>query len=155
MLTTRRPSISFSKTIEVLVGKAQVKFTIHPDLICARSPFFDAAMKRWYTEGEPVTLKHDEPDLFNYYLQSVYADEAAPLAGGTYDTEEEMKRAEEKEVKGLLKLYIFADRISDLTCANAAIDRLMKLTMGYRGVRIAVEDLLEVWRLTPPTSPLS
>ena len=44
---TQDPDLTFSTTWEVLVGPSKVSFTLHPSVLCERSPFFVAALKKF------------------------------------------------------------------------------------------------------------
>ncbi|TKA79424.1 hypothetical protein B0A55_03515 [Friedmanniomyces simplex] len=139
----RLSNLSFTRTIEVLVGETRTKFSVHHSIISARSPFFDAALKKWKTAGVPITLSDDEPDLFDAYLESLYAGKITPHWNEVEDDFVETRR--------LIKLYILADKLGDLTSANPVIDRLMHYL--YQWVP-DLEDVLEEWHSTPPNSPL-
>ncbi|KAK4901530.1 hypothetical protein LTR27_001302 [Elasticomyces elasticus] len=137
----KRLKVSFTETIEVHVGQAKTKMYIHPSMISSLSPFFDAALKRWKENGEPIIID-DESALFTAYLECLYAQSVTII-------EEEEPR---DEVARQLKLYIFADKMGDLTTANTVIDRIAFVLFSYYS--LVLEDLLETWESTPPTSPL-
>ena len=54
---------------------------VHNDLICARSPVFNAACsERWTTSSQkPIELPEDSAEIFDIYLSCVYRDKVSRL----------------------------------------------------------------------------
>ncbi|KAK0258045.1 hypothetical protein LTR91_005770 [Friedmanniomyces endolithicus] len=139
----RMNSLSYTQTIEVIVGEAKTRFFVHPSVIASKSPFFDAALTRWKSAGQPITLADDEPTLFDAYLASLYAGNIKPR----WDLVEDQG----VEVRRLYKLYTLTDKLGDLTSANMVIDRIQRYM--WRGSP-NLEDAIPAWLSTPTESPL-
>ncbi|KAK0932298.1 hypothetical protein LTR29_016132 [Friedmanniomyces endolithicus] len=132
----------FTQSLEVVVGETKTKFFVHSRIITQRSPFFDAALKRWKTAGEPVTLSDDEPATFDAYLEFLYFGRITSL---------DAVKDHDARTRFLLKLYILTDKLGDLRSANSTIDQLADILWN------SVPDLTEVlpaWSSTPSGSPL-
>ncbi|KAK0272965.1 hypothetical protein LTR35_012636 [Friedmanniomyces endolithicus] len=147
---TQRPAkqakmsrFTFTQTVEVIVGDAETKFFVHLSIIMERSPFFDAALTRWKKAGEPTTLADDEPEIFDYYLSLLYAGSYQSHRAGIHDGD--------VDIASLLKVYILADKVGDLTNANQVIDRLYRIL--WESVP-TLHKVVPAWRSTPPGSPL-
>jgi len=136
-------SLRFTQTIEVIVGENKTSFFVHPRIIAPKSPFFDAALKRWKTAGEPITLSDDEPDVFDGYLKLLYV--------GNFTTRWDEAEDHAVELRFLFKLCILADKLGDLASADLVIDRITRYL--YACVP-DVEDILPAWRSTVPESRL-
>ncbi|KAK0870434.1 hypothetical protein LTS02_002463 [Friedmanniomyces endolithicus] len=139
----RMSSLTFTQTVEVIVCDTKTKFFIHPSIIAARSPFFDAAVTRWKKAGEPITLADDDPEIFDYDLSLLYAGSFQSLRAEVDD--------DDVDIASLFKLYILADKLGDLTNANGVIDRLYGVL--WESVP-TLHKVLPAWRSTPPGSPL-
>ena len=64
--------LSFTDTIEVLVGKEQRAFLLHKDIISERAPFFEAACsERWLDGSKPVLMPDDDALTINIWLSCV------------------------------------------------------------------------------------
>lgn len=63
-------------TIKVGKGDQQAEFSIHKDLICKASPFFNAACKpeRMKAEDRVIELPEDEPDVIQIMVYWIYHD---------------------------------------------------------------------------------
>lgn len=66
MLTNYGPSLSFTETIDVLVGPDKKCFVLHKNPICSRSKYFSAACsERWASleVSREFLLPEDNPDI--------------------------------------------------------------------------------------------
>ncbi|KAK1071547.1 hypothetical protein LTR12_016527 [Friedmanniomyces endolithicus] len=139
----RMSTSSFTQVIEVMVGKDKTSFFVHPRIIASMSPFFDAALKRWKTADEPITLSDDEPHVFDAYLMLLY--------DGNFTTPWNQLENFGVELRLLLQLYILADKLGDLANADMVINRTMRHLWAYVP---DIETLLPAWQSTAPESPL-
>jgi hypothetical protein len=108
------------------VGREQVKFVLHPQIICYRSKFFAAASsERWKDSEEPIRLPEDSPETFNAYLKCIYQGQLAENmneqgALGACDDDDQ------KALQGMVHMYKLSDKLGDLKTANIVIDALRK-----------------------------
>ena len=75
MFTMTNPLSRLSgDSIKVLVGSNQELFTVHKNLICASSPFFERAMSGEWAESATQTIEmpDDEPGIFALYIYWLY-----------------------------------------------------------------------------------
>lgn len=122
----------------MLVRKSEKKFTVDKEILRKSSPFFDAACKRDWKEGEEgvVRLTLVEPLYFRVYANWVYG---VGLDPGTVDAKDIMdavgfgwwdKSLDERE-KGYVKLwllialYIAGDVLGDTKFQDAVLDALL------------------------------
>lgn len=96
----------------VLVGVEKVKYTVHTDIICARSDFFKAACKEHWQEGQArvVPLPDTEPDTFQMYMdllcnRLVYDNASSSLP--------------------LIKFYVLGNFLGDVKTRNQAMRLLL------------------------------
>ena len=138
------------------MGEEAKKFFVHPGFICASSPYFEAEIKRWKQERYPIRLTYDDPSIFELYLRCLYSRES-------------IDRSPRPAIPGeslgdILKLYILADKLGDLTTANFVIDQVDDLMLATKAFRRFKEDnagdledirsLVQAWHATPANSPL-
>ncbi|KAF1950233.1 hypothetical protein CC80DRAFT_539697 [Byssothecium circinans] len=155
-------------------------FSVHKDLITARSPFFANALKPespWVSAGDGiVTLEEDDPEMFGLYLQLIYYDnipiiqepvtEPEALINATADQIKEQKdqfRAKiegssKKEYETLSKLYGLCEMLQDISAKNHIIaafieasKRLREDNHNYFPTEVAIGI---VYRLTTTFDPL-
>ncbi|KAK3642401.1 hypothetical protein LTR56_010754 [Elasticomyces elasticus] len=110
---------NFEEHVRVLVGPEAKGFTVHKDLICRRSPFFEAAASARWTRGlnKNIELSDDDPEAFAAYLAYLYRAELPML-----DEEQGTKHL----WHNLADLYILADKLRDLKTANDVIDEILE-----------------------------
>ena len=117
-----------SGTVQVLVGPNKESFDVHKDIICLRSPFFEAACsERWSKSGQSsaIELPEDDPEVFNTYLSNLY--------GCSGVLSEEIRGQEVKEGADHIKviqlqlvaIYVLADKLGDVLSANQIIAELI------------------------------
>jgi hypothetical protein len=116
--------------IEVLVGKHRKSFSVHKNIVCARSPFFAAACsERWIeSKSKSIELPEDDPDVFDIYLHCVYTN-----CVDVGDTEEALESEDgfdehERECLRLLNTYILADKVGDVITSNMVIDEIILMS---------------------------
>lgn len=133
--------LSFAEHVEILVGAGKKLFVVHTAVIVPRSPFFEAALsKRWSGDGRPIELLDDEPDIFDFYLHTLYKDNVditgeGRISGesdGEYlnelDDETDGSIEAEKTMRRMVKTYILADRLGDLKSCNIIVDHLITIS---------------------------
>ncbi|KAK3114354.1 hypothetical protein LTR53_007441 [Teratosphaeriaceae sp. CCFEE 6253] len=136
----------YTSVVDVIVGWNKTKFCVHPDVLSRFCPYFEAEIARWRQAGQPITLTHGDPTIFELYLQVVY-DRDLPVA--------HRAMAHKGVVRDLLDLYIMADKFGDLRVGNIAIDRLAIILMEDESDILSdLAMVLEAWDTTPPSSPL-
>jgi hypothetical protein len=127
--------------VEVIVGGEKVQFTVYKPTICKRSKFFASACSVAWAKGcKPIELLDIEPRIFDAYLGCAYE----------YDVSELFKI---KSFHTAIRVYTLADRLGDLTSANAVIDYLI----AYANRECVVPNCSMVqlaFDLTPPNCPL-
>ena len=135
------------------MGTEQVKFVLHPQIICDRSKFFAAASsERWKGPEEPIRLPEDSPETFNAYLKCIYQgqlpenmnEQCAPAACDDDN---------EKALQGMVQMYHLSDKLGDLKTANIVIDALRKYCLQAKIVPPSTIVRL-VYTSTPNNSPL-
>ncbi|KAI4927688.1 hypothetical protein J4E85_006200 [Alternaria conjuncta] len=127
-----------SKLVTVIVGKGlhQERFSIHEEIVCARSEFFKRALNGKWTESKEriVRLPEDDPKTFGIYTNLVYTGLVLT------DTLEEPKTSTLicDEYDKLIKLYVLGEKLQDKAAKNSAIQSLLEVTfetdaegMGY------------------------
>ncbi|EXJ82852.1 hypothetical protein A1O3_06667 [Capronia epimyces CBS 606.96] len=98
-----------TKIVKVLVGSEQEEFTVHRDLLCAASKFFDRALAGPFIEGQTqeVRLPEELAHVFTFLVEWLYI-------GGYLDTTyPSLVRSRQRDFKDdyYLKVYLMADRL--------------------------------------------
>ena len=137
------PSLNFasSKVVTILVGPAKTPFTIHKDLLCAHSPFFEKCLKSSFLERQrdEVELPEDSPEVFEHFVNWIYREDV-------------FEPTDETSVDLAIHTYVFADKL----CMPALKNRLMtKIRVYYRSNAVLL-DSIALWRSleVPETLPL-
>jgi len=109
--------------ITILVGEdteEEQRFTVHKDMICAKSKFFKAACsERWASRKEKIVRPpKGTPEQFQLYVEWVYFSQL------NIDIE---NTGELQAV--LMDLYILGDAIDDYQLRNATIESLIANTV--------------------------
>lgn len=131
----------------MLVGPDKKPFTVHKDIICSKSPFFQHATSRNWTAGKTgiIQLSETEPEIFHTYLHWVYTSKV-----DTKMMPDPPRCAPEKDsYEDLAKLWIFGDVMLDHELCN----EVMSLVLHEYENRIyhdhpAPTTLRYVWGLT-------
>ncbi|KAE9373272.1 hypothetical protein N431DRAFT_373589 [Stipitochalara longipes BDJ] len=115
-----------SRTITLLVGKEEIPFFIHENILCENYSFFESACKpQWMKEDDPmIRLPDDDPELVNIMLYWMYRhvlffpaafDTAAVNVSSGLDT-----------APGLLaKLFVLAEKYQIIPLQNNIIDAFL------------------------------
>ena len=130
-----------SKTFIAMVGEWEEEFTLHTDVACRSSKFFQTALDRDWKESQTNTVVlHDvKAAHFESYLQWLSTNDHSFL--------------EEYDLVELAKLYILGDFLDDSDFRVAMLRSLAKraIERNTRPRRKAVES---IWDQTPENSPL-
>ncbi|KAM3421531.1 hypothetical protein BST61_g1920 [Cercospora zeina] len=105
-------------TVAVGQGELPVEFHVHEDLLREHSGFFEAALNGQWKEAQErkIKLPEDNPDVVDVYVQWLY--------GGKI----EAAVPEAARHSGWMRsvfwayLYVFSDKIQDLSFANAVME---------------------------------
>ena len=128
--------LSFTDYIEVFVGEEKRSFAVHKNIICAHSPFFEAACsQRWATATpNPIALPEDDPEVFDIYLNCVYKN--CVDVGNLEDplpSEEHYHECSRVYLR-LAKTYLLADKLQDVATTNLVMDEIIR----YRTSRLSI-----------------
>jgi hypothetical protein len=117
----------------VLVGVERVKYTVHTDVICAKSDFFRAACKEHWQEGQAIVvpLPDTEPDTFQKYM-----DYLCDRLG-----------SEDSSLLPLIKFHVLGDFLGDVKARNQAMTLLFAPLHEDCPSTISVEF---IWKHTAP-----
>ncbi|KAK4579959.1 hypothetical protein LTR86_000161 [Recurvomyces mirabilis] len=146
----KRARSSFTKSADVLVGKEIERCIVHLDIIQPRSPFFDAAIKRWKGAETSVVLRDVKPEVFAVHLGCLYHSKIA-----LHDDDDRYTNLSPtgRTYAKLMDLYHLADSIGDLTTCNMTIDHLIKEISASDS--LPPRDLVcRTWTNTADSSPL-
>ncbi|KAE9373267.1 hypothetical protein N431DRAFT_337511 [Stipitochalara longipes BDJ] len=149
----RNRSLEEFVTLEVGEGDEQVKISVHQNILCAASPFFEAACKpEWMkSEGRVIKLPEDDPEAIRGFVYWAYYDEISiakelPVSQRSDNMENAMQT-----VFGLLaKLYLLGEKYQIPRLKNDAIDA----TMLYNpNSWLPIATVLHIYENTLPESP--
>lgn len=130
--------------ITILVGEEEHRFTVHKDMICAKSKFFRAACSERWASGVEKIVRQPEGTVedFQIYVEWVYTSKV------TLDTEDL-----DKQQARLMDLYILGDIVDDYQLRNATMKRLIaNVRKGVESVQSS--QLVKVYAATMTGSPL-
>jgi len=120
----------------VLIGPDQTRFSVHKDVLCQRSSFFNAAFSGdWKEKNErKIALPDDNEELFSKFLGWAYTDDL--------DLGDE---ANERRTLAV-PLYGFADKLGATALKNKIMDQLCnkvsrKVVPSTKMARRAFDDL--------------
>ncbi|KAE9376554.1 hypothetical protein N431DRAFT_288501, partial [Stipitochalara longipes BDJ] len=109
--------------VTILVGDdSELRpFTLHKDILCKDSPFFDRAFNGNFKEGETQTmiLEDIEPSIFGLFLCWLYSGDIAQRKVG----EKEEETLNQTPVQ-LAKLWILAERFMMPKLQNSVINEI-------------------------------
>lgn len=135
MLTIQ--SSSYSDTITILVGKDEQRFTVHKDIICEKSEFFQAACSQRRREEQEMVVRLPDlraPYMFPVYMDWVYTDD---MTLG----------------KELVELYLLGDVLKDVKLRNKAL-RLFYRHFNVDKTTLTTEQCHTVWEHTASDSSI-
>ena len=142
-LTDHSRRLDFSEHIKVFVGAQKKSFVVHKDVITRRSPFFKSACaKCWAKNAEcpKINLPEDDPTIFGVFLQCIYQNVVpTELAQETFEL--------------MAKVYVFADKVGDLTTANLIIDEFTRLSDKIQEIP-GLDTIAVVFQRTSENAPL-
>jgi len=115
-LTSRKLDI-----LTVLVGPDEIEYTLHKDLLYAKSPYFLAALKDHWKEGLEgrLPLSNDDPAVLALYFQWVYRGRILS-SQDTGDT-----GGNREEISLLVDAYVFGEKLQDRDFRDTVIDSLI------------------------------
>lgn len=103
----------------LVVGPDELEYCVHRDLLSSRSPYFAAAAKEEWKEGQDcrVPLPDDEHVAVEFYVQWIYAGKifSRPSANDEDST----------ELLDLVGAFIFGEKVQDADFRDAVIDSLI------------------------------
>jgi hypothetical protein len=107
-------SSNYNALVTFLVGPDEAEFTVHKDVVCARSTYFAAACSERWTEGRDKTIRliDTEKATFQMYMDAMY---------------DRLSYSSEKSSRPLIKLYILGDFLNDVKLRNRAMTLLVSL----------------------------
>jgi hypothetical protein len=130
--------------ITILVGQEEHPFTVHKDILCAKSKFFKAACSsRWASGREKVVRPlHGTAAQFQMYVSWVYTSQFH------VDAEDP-----EQQLTELIGMFILGDVLDDYQLRNATMERLITSVLGCTHV-FGLDQLDRVYAATVAGSPL-
>jgi hypothetical protein len=137
------PSLGFasSKVITVLVGKSKASYTLHKDLLCAHSPFFETCLRSKFLERQKdqVELPEDSPEVFEHFVNWIYREDV-------------IKPSDQPTLELAVHTYVFADKL----CMPAFKNRLMSRIRAYHVSTAVHLNTLLLWSTldVPDSLPL-
>ncbi|KAI9810842.1 MAG: hypothetical protein M1827_006049 [Pycnora praestabilis] len=118
--TTRETPLRhlFNTVVTVRVGAEDTPFSLHKDLLCSRSPFFNSALRNIFLETttQQVVLPEDDVETFQYFIQWVYSKELS---------HEDVDDTLHPQLLPLYQLYAMADQFQVKSLKNAIIDYIV------------------------------
>lgn len=161
--TYRNDRSDYSSTITVLIGEAEAPFTVHENLIYERSEFFKAAVTRGWqeTQSKTVRITHQEPALFQIYLETIYATHVSLLAiiqnhaheivseetAESLLIDEDRDTTKQKVGHSFIMLYMLGDYLSDVKLQKMVVQNVVKalnennITFLYESIKTLFENM--------------
>lgn len=139
----------YNDVISVLVGQKEQPFTVHKDLMCAKSKFFAAACSERWMDGKSkvVRLPESEAQVFQIYMAWLFTGNAAVEGIKNTITEDEFSDANEQHT--LIELYLLAQYLDDIKLRNQRVSVLIKRSLVWKTMPY-LTDLKVVWDSTTP-----
>lgn len=141
-------------TIHVGTKKRKQALYVHKDLICARSPFFKAALSNDWKEAQEgsVELPDDKDDIVTIYVQWLYRNQIF------YKEEKDVKESYVPEMNRLIALYLLAEKFQDRDFQDAAIDamiaRIHSPYQGFSSFYPGADEIVGLYKNTSESSPV-
>jgi hypothetical protein len=113
---------SFGEIVTLIVGKSATKLMAHKKMLCAASPFFEAACKHEWQNADAcvIALPEADPEVVKMLLSWVYEDDICVATHHFFCDIEHLDNASGL----LLKLYILGDKFQMPALQNDVIDAL-------------------------------
>src|SRR3954465_9503724 len=106
------PSLNFasSKLITVFVGPSKASYTLHKNLLCTHSPFFERCLNNSFLERQKhqVELPEDLPEVFEHFITWIYREDV-------------VEPTDQPSLQLAIHTYVFADKL----CMPAFKNRVM------------------------------
>ncbi len=120
-----------SKVISVLVGPDKKAYTLHKDLLCAHSPFFQKCLESSFLEKkqDQVELPEDSPEVFEHFINWIYREDV-------------IKPTDQASLELAIQTYVFADKL----CMTTFKNRIMTRIRAYHETAGVHLDSLALWR---------
>lgn len=133
----------FDNTVTVLVCRGEKRFTLHQDVVCAKSKFFKAACSKRWIEGRLVRLPEMATSTCKAYCGWVYSGKIAEIICNE-DSDNDDKCNEKLR---FVDLYLAADTLDDIQLRNLAVGLLFKC---FRMHATIPSDVLvdQIWKST-------
>jgi hypothetical protein len=130
--------------ITILVGEDEHRFTVHKDMLCAKSKFFRAACSERWASGVEKAVRQPEgtAEDFQIYVEWVYTSKIS------LHTEEI-----DKQQAKLMDMYILGDVVDDYQLRNASMRRLIANTRKEMTI-LTSRQVHKVYEATTTGSPL-
>jgi hypothetical protein len=144
------PASTYDDIIKVLVGTGnQNTFSVHKDIICAKSKFFKTAFMNtngnWReTEEKLMPLPDVDPELFRTYVNWLYTGKICWSPTPT---------ATAQDHSNLIEAYILGDFLDD-TEFRKLVMQFMVAGMSVWEAQFEDDHILRIWEATPEDSPL-
>lgn len=136
----------------MLVGSLEQPFTLHKDILCNQSSFFQAAFNGRFAESRKRSLKL--PDLnvedFKRYIHWAYSGEVV-VVDSEDGGEEDDKGAKERML--LARLYVVGDQLGETLLRNTVIDKMFDLN-EKTGSGMGADPITIAYAQTPEGSKL-
>ena len=127
------PSLNFasSKVITILVGPSKASYTLHKDLLCAHSPFFERCLGTCFLERQKdqVELPEDSPEVFEHFINWVYRRDV-------------VEPTDQPSLRLAIHTYVFADKL----CMPAFKNDVVTKIRAYHEKTSVHLDSLVLWR---------
>lgn len=133
----------------MLVGEEEKRFTVHEDIICQKSEFFQDACSQLSREGQEVIVRLPDiraPYMFPVYMNWTYTndmtiDKLASLLDECYVGKE------------LVELYLLGDVLKDVKLRNKVL-RLLYMHFREYNTTLTAEQCHIVWEHTTSDSSI-
>jgi hypothetical protein len=139
-------SYDYNDIITVLVGADELQVTLHKDVICAKSKFFQAACSSRWREGVQKIVRLPEvrrPHVFRTYVDWTYSGELVF----------EDQTNEKSVLTELIDLYLLGDMLDDVKLRNMTIQTLTSQVATTDWIP-GCSDYNLIWENTTSNSPL-
>ncbi|KAK4555426.1 hypothetical protein LTR86_007723 [Recurvomyces mirabilis] len=149
---SKRVKLHYNDTIKVLAGSTEAPFTIHKDIVCAKSDFFAAACTGTWRESTDgvVRLPTVEADIVKLYVHWCYANdievdvlEAVQMPSDKLVGHRDSRRR--STTQALISLYVAANMLLDDHLKDCIMDEMIRLgsEKSFLFVSGSVQEVLD------------